>query len=79
MYKDFIILSQHCKVKLRPSLRIFLLQMRIISIDVFLKTHFLVIHLPLTKTVLYNFYHVLPFQREKILNLHSRNQNMVIY
>lgn len=36
----------------------------IISIDVFLKIHFLVISLPLTKTVLYNLYHVLPFQRE---------------
>lgn len=29
MYKDFITLLQHCKVRLRPTLKIFLLQMRL--------------------------------------------------
>ena len=57
------------------------LMLRIISIGVFLKSHFLVyvIRLPLTNNLLYNWYHVLPFQREQNLNLHSRKDSIVIY
>lgn len=60
------------------------LLLRIISIDVFLKGHFLVyvIRLPLTNNVNYNLYHVLPFPikiKEQILNLHSFSQNRDIY
>ena len=50
------------------------LLLRTISIDVFFNINFLVfvIRLLLTKIVFYNLHHVLPFQKEKTQNLHSR-------
>ena len=59
------------------------LVLRIVSLDVFLKGHFLVyvIRLPLTNKVIYKLHHVLPLPikiREQIQNLYLSNLNMTI-